>query len=416
MGFIKAFAGSLSSALADQWQDYYMPKSGISSTTAFCQAVRVDGAQNIKGNSCVISNGSIIIVPEGMGLMTFQDGAITGFVAEPGGFIFKSDDPASQSLFAGNGIFKNLWQSTWDKVKFGGQVATQQLAFYVNLQDIQGVRFGSQSTIYWQDAFLATQAGAGARGTYTLKISNPLLFVKNFVDAKYKEDGALPFDFNDVENDKCNNLNEQFGSELTQNISQFSTAALQSGMNDTMVYIQSNTVQVAKALSDGVERDYQWQSINGLTISNVAIQINYDEATLALRETMRQDDAEIRKAAKMGAAFSNNMPGMMAAGSMTAMNTAAGNENGAMMGFMGMNMAQQNSANMIGAVNNLQQAAAPVETPAPVQSAPVETPTVNPETPAENPYDKLAEMKKLADAGVISQEEFEAAKKNLLGI
>lgn len=393
MGFIKAFAGSLSQAFADQWQDYYMPKKDVTATTAFTPAVRVDGGQNTKGNSCVISNGSKIMVPEGWGLVTMQDGAITGFIAEPGGFIWKSDDPNSQSMFAGDGVFKNLWTSTWEKVKFGGQAATNQMAFYVNLTPIQGVRFGSADTIYWNDSFLATKAGAGARGTYTITISDPMLFAKNFVDLKYKADGAADFDLNDVDNDKANNLNEQFNTVLRENITTFSVQAAEKQM-DTVDYIQMSTTDIAKALSDAVEAKFTWSSVNGLTISNVAITITYDDATRELLEGIRKDDAEIRKATRMGQAFSNNMSGMMAAGTVTAMNTAAGNEGGAMLGVAGMNMTQAAGANMMGAAANLQGAGAP----------------------AEDPTAKLLEMKKLLDAGAITQEDYDKVKNQLLGI
>jgi hypothetical protein len=40
-------------------------------------------------------------VPEGYGLLLMQDGALTGFVAEAGGYIWQSDDINSQSIFAG---------------------------------------------------------------------------------------------------------------------------------------------------------------------------------------------------------------------------------------------------------------------------------------------------------------------------
>lgn len=36
--------------------------------------------------------------------------------------------------------------------------------------------------------------------------------------------------------------------------------------------------------------------------------------------------------------------------------------------------------------------------------------------PQEDPYEKLAKLKKLLDDGVISQEEFDEAKKKLLGV
>ena len=172
-GFIKAFKGAMEGTFADQWKDYYVPRSDISGTAALFQAVPVGTnngrGENTKGNSNIISNGSKILVPEGMALITMQDGQITGFIAEPGGFEFRSDDPNSKSVFAGDGLFRQAWDSTWDKVKFGGQPGSQQLAFYVNLKEIPNNRFGTQSEIYWDDAYFGTQVGAVTRGTYTLK-------------------------------------------------------------------------------------------------------------------------------------------------------------------------------------------------------------------------------------------------------
>lgn len=83
-----------------------------------------------------------------------QDGQITGMIAEPGGFEFRSDDINSQSIFAGNGILGPTIKSSWEKFKFGGQPGSQQLAFYVNLKEIPNNKFGTQSEIYWDDAFL----------------------------------------------------------------------------------------------------------------------------------------------------------------------------------------------------------------------------------------------------------------------
>ena len=102
MGFIKAFTGALGGTFADQWKDYYLPQSNIPATAAICQAVpkgtNAGRGENYKGSENVITNGSKIVVPEGMALITLQDGAITGMIAEPGGFEFKSDDPNSQSI------------------------------------------------------------------------------------------------------------------------------------------------------------------------------------------------------------------------------------------------------------------------------------------------------------------------------
>ena len=122
MGFIKAFASSVGGTFADQWQDFYMPRQDVPATAALFEAVpksqNAGRGENTKGSNNVISNGSKIVVPEGTALITIQDGAITGFIAEPGGFIFKSDDPNSQSMFAGDGIFGQTLKQTWERVKF----------------------------------------------------------------------------------------------------------------------------------------------------------------------------------------------------------------------------------------------------------------------------------------------------------
>ena len=101
MGFIKAFTGALSQTSADEWKDYYLPQSDITSTAAVFKAVPKGTnngvGQNTKGAENIITNGSKIVVPEGTALITVQDGAITGCIVEAGGYEFKSDDPNSKS-------------------------------------------------------------------------------------------------------------------------------------------------------------------------------------------------------------------------------------------------------------------------------------------------------------------------------
>ena len=85
MGFIKAFTGALGGTFADQWKDFYVPRADVAGTAALFQAVpqsQNNGrGENYKGNENIISNGSKIVVPEGMALITLQDGQITGLIA-----------------------------------------------------------------------------------------------------------------------------------------------------------------------------------------------------------------------------------------------------------------------------------------------------------------------------------------------
>ena len=130
----------------------------------------------------------------------------------PGGYEWRSDDINSKSVFAGDGLVSSLIKQSWERFKFGGQPGGQQLAFFVSLKELPDNRFGTQSEIYWDDGFLNTQVGAVTRGSYTLKIIDPILFVKNFVPAKYLQPGEV-FDFTDIDNAAASQLfNEVVGS------------------------------------------------------------------------------------------------------------------------------------------------------------------------------------------------------------
>lgn len=400
MGFIKAFTGALSGTFADQWKDYYKPSS-VSSTAAFFPAVpqgqNAGIGENTKGSDCVITNGSKILVPTGTALITMQDGAITGCITEPGGYVYSSTDPNSKSLFNGDGILASTIGESWERFKFGGQAATEQLAFYVNLQEITGNTFGTPSPIEWDDAFLQTQVSAAVRGTYAIQIKDPILFVTQFVPVQYKMANARAFDLLDDNNEKADSMFNDVVSCLPAAFGEYCNDA--SG-GARITQIKRDQVGIGNVLSQKVEEQYQWQAKYGFSITKVSVVgLEYDEQSAELVKQAQADDIELRRASRMGQAYSNNMAGMMAAASASAMNAAASNENGAMMGFMGMNMANMQANNLMGAATNAAQ------TQAQPQAA-----------PAQDPSAKLLEMKKLLDAGAITQEDYDAVKKQVLGL
>ncbi len=144
MGFIQAFVGALGGTLADQWKDFLVPPQGLAPTAAIFPAVaqgqNAGRGSNVRGSENIITNGSKIIVPEGTGVLTFQDGHITGFIAQPGGYEWQSSDPNSKSIFAGDGFVSPLITQSWERFKFGGQPGSQQLVFYVNLREMKQVK------------------------------------------------------------------------------------------------------------------------------------------------------------------------------------------------------------------------------------------------------------------------------------
>lgn len=393
MGFIKAFTGALGGTFADEWKDFYVPRGNVPATAAIFGAEKkgtdAGRGENTKGSENIITNGSKIVVPEGTALITLQDGAITGCITEPGGFIFQSNDQNSQSFLAGNGIISSTLKTSWERFKFGGIPAAEQIAIYVNLKEIPGNMFGTQSEIYWDDAYMNSQVGAITRGTYSLKIVDPILFVKNFVPADYLRPNAPVFDFADMDNVAGTQLfNEVVGSLSAA----FSNYTNDPDKGNRITKIQGDQIGFANSLSQAVEEGYRWKSDRGLEIVKVAITaIEYDADTKRLLSDVKKADA------LSGARGNSFMQQSVARGFQ-----AAGENNGAAgMAFMGMGI--NGTANTIGAFN---QPAQPIQQPT-AQQAP---------STAEDPYEKLTKLKQLVDANVITQEEFDEAKKKLLGL
>ena len=389
MGLIQAAVGSIGGMLADQWKDFYTVPDGLPPTAALFAAVprgtNAGRGSNTKASSNIITNGSKIVVPEGYGLLLFQDGAITGFTAEPGGYEWNSNDLNSQSIFTGGGFVDTLVKQSWERFKFGGQPGSQQAAFFVSLKELPDNRFGTQSEIYWDDGFLNTQVGAITRGSYTLKIVDPILFVKNFVPALYLQPGQV-FDFTDLDNAAASQLfNEVVGSLAPA----FSLYTNDPAKGNRITKIQQDSVGFAKSLSDAVESGYQWKSDRGLVIAKTAIiSIEYDANTKELLKTVQRADA------LSGARGNSNLQASVASGFQ-----AAG-QNAGVGGIMGMGIATGG----IGGLAGLQQPVA-----APVAAAPAAP-------AADDPIAKLTKAKQMLDAGLITQADYDAVKAKALGL
>jgi membrane protease subunit (stomatin/prohibitin family) len=383
MGLIKAVSGAIGGMLADQWKDFYTVPQGLPSTAALFAAVKqgtnAGRGSNTQGSANIITNGSKIVVPEGYGLLLMQDGKITGLAAEPGGYEWRSDDVNSASIFAGDGILSPLIKQSWERFKFGGQPGSQQAAFFVSLKELPDNRFGTQSEIYWDDAFLNTQVGAVTRGSYTLKIVDPILFVKNWVPAKFLAPGQV-FDFTDMDNAAAGQLfNEVVGSLAPA----FSLYSNDPAKGNRISKLQQDSIGFARSLSAAVENAYQWKSDRGLEIVKVAIvSIEYDANTRELLKTVQRADA------LQGSRGNANLQASVAAGMQ-----AAGENSGA-AGLVGLGMA----GGMMGGIGSLQQPVAP--------AAPA----------AEDPVAKLKKAKEMLDLGLITQADFDALKAKVLGL
>ena len=407
MGLIQAAIGAIGGTLGDQWLDFYGVPDGITSTVAIFPAVpkgqNAGRGSNTHGSDGIITNGSKIVVPEGYGLVLLEDGAFTGFAAEPGAYIWNSDEPASQSVFSGGGLVDSVVKQSWERFKFGGRPSAQQTAVFVTLKELPNNKFGTQSEIYWDDAFLNTQVGAITRGTYTLKITDPLTFIRNFVPAEVIG-GRAQFDFTDIDNPAGEQLfNEVVGSLAPA----FSMYTNDPAKGNRIAKLQQDSIGFAQSLSAAVEQNYQWKTDRGLEIVKTAIiSIEYDANTRELLKNVQRADA------LSGARGNSNLQASVAAG------IEAAGENAGPGGLIGMGL----GVGGLG-VGGLQQPVPPAGAPAPAPAAAAPAAPAAPEgTPspaasgAEDPMAVLKRAKEMLDAGLITQADYDAAKAKALGL
>lgn len=420
MGFIKALTQGFKGTMGNQWLDFYRPMQGVSDSAALIPAVKVGTdngmGQNTKGSSNVISNGSKIIVPDGYTLVTIENGTVTGCITEPGDYEFTSDNSASKTLFhSGDGFFSSTLGQTWEKVKFGGIAAAEQLAFYVP-NKIKGLRFGTDEPAAWFDSYIGAQVRATARGTYCIEVTDPLLWV-TYLPVKYKGADQLILDLNDGDDESSvgGQIFKEVQAVLGQSLSRWAQEPDEQGNKKKLGDLQSNTIGFGKTLTDSLEEGYGWLSEKGCRIGSVTLTVDYDENTKRLEREISEVDAM---------AQGNRANTFMAVGAGKGM--AQGGAGAAMMGMMNMTAMQgfQQQPNYQPGIgpNAYATPQQPMQQQPMMNGQPMQQPMQDPnmmqqapQAPVQSGADKLIEMKKLLDAGIISQEEFDAAKQQFLG-
>ena len=317
MGLIKAAAQAVGGAFADQWLEVF-EADNKGDQTVFASGVRIRKGQNKKGTDNTVSNGSLIHVYDNQFMMLVDGGRIVDYTAEPG--YYKVDNSSLPSLF--NGQFGDSLKDAFDRIRFGGETPKAQKVFFINLQEIKGIKFGTRQPINYFDSFYNAELFLRAHGSYSIKVVNPLQFYAQ----------AIPRNRDRVE---ITDINEQYMSEFLE--------ALQSAINQMSAdgirisFVTSKARELGQYMSRVL--DEEWNKERGMEIQAVGLaSISYDEESQKLINMRNQgamlSDAAVREGYVQGAVAR----GMEAAGS---------NANGAMAGFMGMGMGMNAAGNMM---------------------------------------------------------------------
>jgi membrane protease subunit (stomatin/prohibitin family) len=322
MGLIKAGLGAAGGTLADQWKEFFYCDALDKDVLVKRGQKRISGrSSNTKGNDNVISDGSGIAVANGQSMIIVEQGKIVEFCAEPGEYTYNNSlEPTVFSGDLGESV-KETFKTMARRFTFGGDTARDQRVYYFNTKEIMDNKFGTPNPLMFdvvnKELGMRRTVQVRCNGVYSYKITNPILFYTEVC-------GNVQQEFTREEIDR--QLKTEFIDALQPAFASLSELELRPAQ------IPAHAGELKNAMNDALQRD--WSERRGITVQSIAM----NPITLTAEDFKKINQME--DAATLGGnAFM--MAGRMADSTATAMENAAGNPNGAMMGFMGMNMAQQ---------------------------------------------------------------------------
>ena len=400
MGIIKAVLDSLGGAVADQWKE-------IITTGPFDEHVvvapgirkRSDGdyGNNFYGSDNVISNGSVFYVPENTACFIFSQGGIENIVTQAGGFEYQDGE---DSIFNGDGIKSSVFSQAWDRVGFGGITSTEKKIAFVNLREIRDIKFGTRGPQIYNDSFYGVDLEMYAYGRFSVKIVDPVKFIKYFVPP-YTD----YYSFDDQQ------VRSQIVSEFLQS---FTTALNSLSTKYRISHVPSQASAIAQIIQNEEINAGTWEERFGFKLVQVGIEnielsdeskelvrkYAENKMNISAYDDVSEKASNIAAQQKIAEGIKENgfgdMPGM--AFGMGFVNT------------LGPQGQQQTPLSPPQSTASAQ----PVETAqdSPVQPKKMEKPALS----LDEQIEALKKLKELVDAGILTQEEFDIKKKEIMGL
>ncbi len=382
MGIIKAFTDSLGGTLGDQWKDIItagdfdektLVSPGVLKSTNNGRGVNFSGSQG------VITNGSRILVPENTVAYIFSQSGIEDIITEPGEFIYKNGE---DSVFNGDSVSKSIFGQVSSRIGYGGIAPVEKIIAFVNLREIRNINFGTRGPQVYNDIFYGCDLEIFAYGAFTIKVTDATKLIKNFLPANTQY-----YTFHDKD------ARAQIVSDFLQSF----TVALNSLSKDYRIsHVPSKSNELAQRITSDKHNAGTWAERFGFEVVKVSIeniemsqesrelvnQFNANKMNLKAYEDVSQQASNISAQQKIAKGVQNNGFGDM--GGM----------------IFGMNMAQS-----VG-LNAEQQS---------TQTQHVETQSKQ-TLSIDEQIESLKKLKELVDIGVLTPEEFDIKKKEIMGI
>lgn len=296
---------------------------------------------------------------------------------------------------------------------FTGGISTFNcVVYFVRKADSQEIRWGTETPIQVRDKVWGIRTDARVRGAYKVRIENPAKLLEKLIG------NNVPYQFQEE-------LNKYFESEFQGKIKSAISKFL-NGFEQELIGIDAYMDELSEQIEpyiDEVVQDYGLKcvkfSLAGLDIDNSKYdEIDQSQIASISKVKLAQGDKGVMDVLgeDWGRQQSANILGDLAR------NPGAGGV-GAMGAGMGMGVAAGsvfgNMSNQMFSPMNQQAPQQPVQPSQPTPSgrfAPKGSGVAQPSTqsPAEDPMETLGKLKKMLDAGLIEQAEYDAKKAEVL--
>ena len=302
------------------------------------------GSRQSNQNTGLLTDGSVVIVPQGYVAVLVNNGTFLGDVLEAGSHEWRAGDNAW--LLEKGGI-KGTWENFKNRFSFGGQVITRQEIIFIRMQPIAGNKFGTQNAVEYFSERYQQMLNIRFYGLFDIKVADPVLFYVSSISQQIEE--HKPFTLQDIAQ-----------GTLRQNISPKIAIAIAKYTNENRVDIYSlNANQDTFNELAKQEVNKVWAGLYGIEATNILLEdLSYDQESM---EIVRKLDSEL-VAMKYNTIEIEERRARNEA--LIAAANNEGNGNGMNM-IMGMNLGQT----LGGQLNQQAQPVSPNQTVPPVQPA-----------------------------------------------
>ena len=311
--------------------------------------------------------------------------------------------PGEEAIFVNQGTIEQIFESGTYKLStnnypfisrlknaFSGGISTfNSVVYFVRKAHSVEIKWGTDSPIHVRDKVLGIATKLRARGSYKIQIDNAGKFLETLVG-------------NNVQYQAQEDLNQYF---ITQFQSKIKSAIAKELMRSEIevLGIDARLDEYSELIQPQIQEILETNGLKCIAFAIMAIDIDdanglrekYDQIGISQLETIRSAQAQKVALDTLGINWAQQQsvdilktmaanPGNIASevGAGLAMGVAAGNTLGSMANKMFSNVSEMNQ----------------------------QTAVVN-----EDPIEKLAKLKKMLDAGLINQTDFDSKKAEILG-